>query len=477
MVSSAPGALWQDSGLIQYRIWHNDIKGFLGLAISHPLFYMIGIGIKQVPLGEFGHRVNLISAVAGAVAVANVFLFVRLLAGRVFPAVAAAVSLAVSHTFWWHASVIETYTMWAAFFTAEMVMLLQYARSSRLRYLYLLGLFNGLAVAVHMLGSISLACYMVLLVLLLARKQIRWRDLAGFAAMWVVGAMPYEYLIVQSVVESGDIAGTLASAAFGARWQGAVLNTTISWKLIKENLLLLGLNFPTPNILLFFVGCAALFKTRVSAIVRAVVLSLTVLFLGFAFRYTIADRYAFFIPFYCMCAVLLGLGVNWLCEWSKSRAVMVAVMACAVLPIGIYAAAPGLARTWQVNIGTRGDIPYRDDYEYFLRPWRTGDRGPERFAEEALATAEQNAVIWADTTTVAPLLYVQETNDCRPDVKVVGVVSSDGAPQFDSTTISELVKERPVYVVSRQTGYCPIFVLNNFDLVQAGILWRVVERR
>jgi hypothetical protein len=147
-----------------------------------------------------------------------------------------------------------------------------------------------------------------------------------------------------------------------------------------------------------------------------------------------------------------------------------------VLPIGIYAAAPELARKWQVNIGARGDIPYRDDYEYFLKPWRTGERGPERFAEEALATAEQNAVIWADTTTVAPLLYVQETKDRRPDVKVVGIINSKGAPQFDSTTIDQILRDRPIYVVSRQTGYCPAFVLNNFDLVQAGILWRVVDR-
>jgi len=86
VVSCAPGALWQDSGLIQYRIWHNDIEGFLGLAISHPLFYILAIGAKYVPLGEFGYRVNLVSAIAGAVAVANLFLLVRLWLGKNLPA-------------------------------------------------------------------------------------------------------------------------------------------------------------------------------------------------------------------------------------------------------------------------------------------------------------------------------------------------------------------------------------------------------
>ncbi|MHC4326339.1 MAG: hypothetical protein ACYSUX_18870, partial [Planctomycetota bacterium] len=59
IISCAPGALWQDSGLIQYRIRHNDIEGFHGLAISHPLFYILAIGAKYIPLGEFAHRVNL----------------------------------------------------------------------------------------------------------------------------------------------------------------------------------------------------------------------------------------------------------------------------------------------------------------------------------------------------------------------------------------------------------------------------------
>ncbi len=35
-----------------------------------------------------------------------------------------------------------------------------------------------------------------------------------------------------------------------------------------------------------------------------------VLFLLFASRYTVSDRYAFFIPFYCMVAAVIGLGAH-----------------------------------------------------------------------------------------------------------------------------------------------------------------------
>jgi len=147
-----------------------------------------------------------------------------------------------------------------------------------------------------------------------------------------------------------------------------------------------------------------------------------------------------------------------------------------VLPVGVYAALPPLAEKMQLNIGTRNDIAHRDDYGYFLRPWKTGYNGAERFAEEALDLLEDGAVIYADTTTVGPLLYLQDVKGIRPDVKIVsGTVNSKDAPKFDERTLGLLLEARPVYVVSPRPGYCPQFVLDDYDLIRAGILWQVVE--
>jgi len=476
-VSCAPGALWQDSGLIQYRIWHNDVEGFLGLAISHPLFYILAIVVKYIPLGEFIWRVNLISAIAAAVVIANIFLLVRLWLGRNFPAVVAALTLAVSHTFWSHACIIETYTLWAAMFTAELIMLLQYMRTQRAVYLYWLGLLNGLAIAVHNLASIPLLCYAVFFIVLLVKKNIRFRDLAIIALLWIIGALPYEYLIVKSIIQTGSITGTLASAAFGLRWQGAVLNTALSAKIIKENFLFILLNFPTPNLLLFFAGFFGLFKVSPSRSFRSILLSLIVLFFIFAFRYTVPDRYAFFLPFYCMVSIFIGLGVYLLQERANHKVFAYLILFFSLLPVGVYAVVPAWVERMQFDIGTRNNVPYRNDYKYFLQPWKTGYRGAERFADEALDAAESNAVIFADSTTVAPLLLMQEIKGKRPDVKVVsGIVSSKNAPSFNEHTIKQLLQSRSVYVVSRQAGFCPSFVLDNYELLPASLLWKVVER-
>jgi drug/metabolite transporter superfamily protein YnfA len=476
-LSSAPGPAWQDSGLFQYRVWHNDVEGFEGLAISHPLYHLVAIGAKYIPVGEFGRRVNLVSAVAAAFAVTNLYLLARLWLGRDFPAVIAAVTLAVAHTFWWHASIAETYTLWAALFLGELVLLLEYTKTKRVRYLYGLGLLNGLAIAVHMLAAIPLACYVVFLTVQLVRRSIRGRDLAIVAGLWVLGALPYEYLILKNMTHSGDVLGTLASAAFGTRWRGDVLNTHLSWKLVREDLLYLVLNFPTPNALLFFVGLAGLRRTGGVSGFRVVILSLLVLFFLFACRYTIVDRYAFFLPFYCVVALMIGWGSHELLSHVRHAAAPCLVAVFSVLPVAVYAAAPGLAQRLHLSLGTRQDIPYRNDYQYFLRPWRTGDTGPQRFAREALDKAEPGAIIYADSTTVPPLLYVQEVENLRPDVKIVGAaVGSPGAPRVEEGTMPQLLDEHPVYVVSRRPGYCPAFLLARYELAEAGVLWRVVRK-
>ena len=516
IISCAPGALWQDSGLIQYRIWHNDIEGFLGLATSHPLFYILAIGAKYLPLGEFIWRVNLVSAIAAAAAVANLFLFIRLWLGNNLPAIISAVTLATSHTFWSHASIIETYTLWAAIFTAELIMLLKYVKTNHVSYLYWLGLLSGLAISVHNLASIPLLCYALLFIVLLVKKNIRFKDLGLIVGLWIVGALPYEFLIIKNMIQTGGISGTLASAAFGLRWKQAVLNTSLPLEIVKENFLFILYNFPTPNILLFFAGCLGLFKISTSRDFRNVLLGFMILFFIFAFRYTVPDRYAFFIPFYCMVSVFIGLGAYFVQEKMnhkelsprpKRRGLLnlsraqpreqiprlrfaslgmttlkincyrILLLIFCLLPVGVYAVAPKFAEKMQLSLGTRDNVPYRNDYKYFLQPWKTGYKGAERFADEALDCVQSNAIIYADSTTVAPLLLAQQIRGKRPDVKIIcGTIKSTNAPSFNEQTIAQLMAEKPVYVVSPKAGYCPEFVLDNYDLVPAGVLWRVVKR-
>ncbi len=477
--SCAPGPLWQDSGMYQYRIWHNDIEGRLGLALAHPLYHIIGIAVKYIPLGEFAYRINLISAIAAAFAIANLFLLLRLWLGKNLPAIIAAITLALSWTIWQFASIAEVYTLYLALFLAELIMLLQYTKTRRIGFLYLLALFNGLAIANHMWGAIAFACYLVFLAALLVQKQIRLRHFGVIAVLWVIGAAPYEYLIIKNIVQTGDFTATLASALFGNQWRGDVLNTHLSVRLVKENLIFLAYNFPTPNVIFFFAGLYGLKRASPSRSFKNILLALLVLFFVFAFRYSVPDRYAFFTPFYCLASAFIGVGMYLFFRRYPRKVCAILVLAFAFLPLPVYRFVPMVAERLKINMPTKRTIPYRNDYSYFLRPWQRGNNGPELFANEALSSIEKEAIIIADGTTVYPLWYVQQVKAIFPDIKVVSQHGSYKNPTpFPAVdTITELMAERAIYVVSPEAGYCPDYLLKRYDFIKTGPIYRVVDRQ
>jgi hypothetical protein len=461
----APGSLWQDSGVYQYRIWQNDIEGELGLALSHPLYHIIGIVVKYIPIGEFGYRINLISAVSGAFAVANLFLLLRLWLKKNFPAILAAITLALSHTFWRHAVIAEDYTMYTALLLTELLMLLQYVKTKRVVFLYLLGLVNGLAIATHMFASIAFVCYLVFLVVLLAQKEIRLRDFGVIVGLWIIAAAPYEYLIINKYIQTGDLAATATSALFGNKWQSDVINTGLSARLIKENVILLGYNFPTPNVIFFFAGLYGLKKLSPRRGFKNILLSLLALFFIFAFRYTVPDRYTFFIPFYCLACILIGVGFHLLIRPAGHKILAYLVLIFALLPIPVYIIAPATAQKMQFKLPTRGDIPYRNDYRWFLRPWKTGYMGAEKFAEEVFKKLEPSAVVYADNTMVYPLLYAQQVKGKRADIRIISQsASSEGLPLLVEKPLEAWLSEGEVFAVSPVGGS-----------KGTGIVWKIIE--
>ena len=475
VITCAPGVLWQDSGMYQYRIWHNDIEGKLGLALAHPLYHLVGMAVKQIPFGDFAYRVNLISAVSGAIAAANLFLLIRLWLGTNWPAIIGAVILAVSHTFWQHAVIAEVYTFGGMFLITELLLLLQYVRTGEKKYLYFLAMTNGLAMANHVWASIAMACYVVFIFSLLLKKRIGWSNMAAMAGLWLLGALPYVYLITKTAIGSGDIAGTLVSAFFGQSWNNSVLNTHITGRMLKENLMLFGLNYPTPNVLLFFIGLYYAWRATTYRAFTYVLAAVLFLYYVFAARYTVPDRYAFFIPFYCVVPIFAAAGFECLSKKVNRVYLGYAALIFALIPVFVYMAAPTLAKKAHFSLGTKRTIPYRDDYAYFLKPWQGGNDGPQRFAVEALMTAGDNGIIYADGTTVYTLLYEQQIKGRYTGVAVITAHAS--ANNMDKyPNIDKLIAERPFYVVSPVKGYIPSDWLEKYSFEQQGVIWRMSKK-
>ena len=90
---------------------------------------------------------------------------------------------------------------------------------------------------------------------------------------------------------------------------------------------------------------------------------------------------------------------------------------------------------------------------------------------------EDGAIIYADGTTVYPLLYAQEVRGKGENVTVVsGHGSVNNIEEYGEDVIDRLFEGHAIYVVSLG-GYCPRFLSERYDFVAAGVLYRAVEKR
>ena len=163
---------------------------------------------------------------------------------------------------------------------------------------------------------------------------------------------------------------------------------------------------------------------------------------------------------------------------SNRRIPACIVFILALLPIPIYIIAPIIAQNRGFKL-TRREVPHREEYTWFLQPWKTGYDGAERFASEALEGVENAAIIIADGTTVYPLWNIQEIKGLRKDVEIISEHRNyrNRIPLPSVDTIGELMAERTIYVVSPEAGYCPDYLLERYDFIRAGPIYRVVNRQ
>jgi len=475
VVSMAPGVLWQDSALAQVRVVRRDLVGDLGLALSHPLYYVLAVAFQALPLGEPAFKTNLVSAVCGALTVANVFLLLRLLTGRGDAALLGALALAVAHTFWQHCALAEVYTVSTALLSGELLCLHRYAATGRPRWLLLLCGLNGLGVSNHLLATLSLACYGTLLLVLLIRKRLSWRIAPLLAASWLAGAALYLGLLVGQWAGGQPLPDVLHSALFGqAHYVAGVLNPFPSARQLARSVLYLALNFPTPAALLAVAGLVRLARRRRDTFAWTFV-GLLALHLYWAVRYDVPDQYTFFILPVLLLALLMGLGAADLfgrrsAAWRRPAFILV------LLPVAVYAALPAAARAARLTLDLKRSVPYRDELSYFLRPWKTGYRGAERFARELAESLPPHAVLFADSTTANPLHYLRLTGRWRQDVTVFPAAEKPSDPLNIPTPVRqrEAISAGCAFVVTPQLPYCPAWLLEgDYAFAPVGPVYQV----
>ena len=476
------GPSWQDGGLFQWRILDFDLTGRLGLALSHPALILVGKVFSLIPFGPPAWRLNLLSAVFGAVAVANVALLVRRLAPhRTAAAWVAAGFLGVAHTAWWLATICECQTMFLALFTLELNLLVSLVRRPRAVVAALLGLVGGLAWSTHNFALLALPAYGLIVLHLCFRGSLKWRGLAAMIACWLLGAAPMLWLIAWEAwgPAPGGIAAAVDSALFGSGFHRAV------FAIRGRNVIMGGgyilYNFPNLALPLMVLALLRLRRKLPGALACALGY-LTLIYFLFAIRYDVPDQFSFFLPFYAMAAVLAGLGLGWLPRPRLARwAGRAAAITVAMTPL-VYLAAPIVWKTFLLPIPGRKDLAYRDPVNYWVQPWKHSEDSAERFARDALTQVPRGATIFADGTSYYPLKWRQRVAGRRADVKVrrLGQATPQRLP----------VGTENVFIVSNLPNYCPEWLREAATLrrdprkddpdkkeVLFRVVWGMVERQ
>jgi len=167
-------------------------------------------------MADMAHRANFVSVLFGSLTVATFYLVLVLEFGLGLTAIAGSLLLMVSHSLWWHSTIVENYTTSAFILTLCLLAWRQFARTQNRRWLLTLCAFAGLGIFNHV--QMGFVCLGVALTgVLYARRTSSWRTtipLCGAAAS--VGLLPWLFVLFRNYAQEGRFLQTLKGAFVGS---------------------------------------------------------------------------------------------------------------------------------------------------------------------------------------------------------------------------------------------------------------------
>jgi hypothetical protein len=459
----------------------------LGIAhpTGYPLFIMLGKLFSVLPLGPMAVRLNLASAVFATGAIMLIYAAsIALTRDRLISALAA-LALAASGVFWSQAVVAEVYTLNALFVAAVLLLLVRRVSGAPSHSLWPLALILGLALSHHLTSVILIPP--VVLALLFSRPQLtRKQWLITFGCL-LIGLTPWLYIPLRwpalhdgALLPAGDWLGWIFGQRFGGALNLSLWNDSTRWGIITR----IGVEqFGAAGAVLAALGLAVLIKRawRVALITLAA-------FAGYGFYglvYNVPDVAVFIIPAFLVMALWLGVGASWLVGWLVS--VMVGASS---VPAAIW------QRRVSQSADRRSDDTLITQHSVFPSPrasldavqsslfrlhaslsarysflmtyypllitllallplsliagnWATVDQrgrdaGLEAWGRYVLSLPiPDRAAILADSEKIAPLYYLQVTEQLRPDLDIL-VLGDEAA--YRQALDQRLAAGQPVYL-------------------------------
>ncbi len=470
------GPQWQDSGEQQIRMMEGRIEHMHGIALMHPVHFYLGRWAYLLLPLEAGFAITLVSALAAAVALANLAV---LLAWYNISAVArycAVGGLMLAHTFFEHATHTESYMLVAATLTCEWLMLAVFLRSRRWHWLILLFFVNGLGIANHMLATLATPVYAVVSAYFLLRRdeyKVPLGSIVVIPLAWFVGLAPLLMVMYDDYQQGHDLIATLQSTAFGT-YANDVVNTRVSLKGVGLALGFCGYNFPNILLPLVPVGLIA-GRRRLTRLLYVCLLTQAAIYGLFVIRYSIVDQYSYFFVVYIFFAVFAALGFDAVRWWLRPKRALwfawLAAISVALTPL-IYMATAATLEARGMLRGMVGNKPYRNGYQAFFVPWGVGDSHVDQLNNAIMhAVDEDGAVLFVERMTSFALHYQQIQGRLSSDVSIDVIGEGPYAIEMLADIKAKLNEGRTVVLVPRDRDHPP--ALPGFELARTGDIYLV----
>jgi len=464
----------------------------LGVAAwDHPLYVILGhVLVRALPGIDPLWLVNLISALFGAGTIALLFWICYTNTQSVFAALFAALSLAVSHTFWFHASTPEVYTLFAFLLLLGLHLYDVYERHNRPGALIASFFVMGLGVSNHLLTFLALPA--AVLYLLLARRlkegvprtAVQW--LLAVAA-FLAGFLPYliQYMRMLRTFPISQIMGPVIGSTFLSS-----LADTTPLLLVTSLLTYLGYLVFQFSPIGLGLGLFGLLKGRKEfAPLWHKAAAFYVFYAVFGVIYRVSDQFAFFLGSYIFWAMLVAVGVARATAPLKGlrrRWVIAGLSLSLMVMPALYMALPDLARSAGITDQSLGipqvGVGVRDGLAFYLNPNKRGDDAAYRFGHDTMESLPPESVViaqwYTDTDEYFVLRYFAVVKGLRPDVELVGwpreePIDFDPAIAVNKVE-AELQNGRPVYLASLSEAYYHASLLmERYCVAAGGTLYRV----
>ncbi|MEK7682372.1 MAG: DUF2723 domain-containing protein, partial [Chloroflexota bacterium] len=412
------------------------------------------------------------------------FLVAYRITWSLFAAFVAVSAVAVSHTFWWMATMNESYAPLYLFLAVCLLCAVLWAQTRRERWLYLFGFTFMLSTGNNTLLLAFAPAFAAYLLLASARDVLQPRRLMLLAVSAVAGYLPTLYILyLRLQVQSPEL--LLSFMTSTSMFQYYYPSTMLSGLLRYVAYLLY--QFPSPLLLLGAAGIAVTWRRDKRLFV--LLAGIFIIDVGLISGYMRQRAPELLVPSYIVFALMGAIALDafvrggaWRMLERKLHGPAAArgalALACVLLPVAAYYATPSvLSRLGWEPLGIRS-LPYRDNARYFYLPDKRGYDGARRFAEDVFATVAPNAIIVVDFTPYEPLQYLQLVEKKRPDVTLLAVGTLD-EPPLDLRFVQENIAKRPIYVVAPDAypaGFRMEELTRAYDLVPQGLVFRLVPR-